>query len=398
MPLEQNKINLLSLFVARGLRSFAAGFLGVIIGLYLLNSLQLSPIIIGSLFAVGAFSTPAISLLVGRLGDLYGRKLVLLVDMLTLPLGIIILMYTRNIILVAVSMAVGGFGMAGGLVGGGVGASVAPVLTALLAENSDGKNRTKIYSLNSQVNTFAGAGGAFVVSLFDYRQLFLLGFLFSILSVLAVLPLEEKFKGIPKRENAQLRTLSGKDRTYIKAFAYTGLLNGIGMGLVSPFIPIIFNQFFHMNNGQIGTLMGIGGLLSGLMFSLTPYLSKRMGLLNLIIYTRAFSSALTLAIPFSPGALIASMLYLISTPIRMVSMPAQSSLQMSLLSEGSRSTGSGINQAARQFPQAISTMITGALINLFPLYVPFVLASAFNYANVYVYLRFFGKIKEANSA
>ncbi len=398
MSIEHSKVNLLSLFIARGLRSFAAGFLGVIIGLYLLNSLRLSPIIIGSLFAVGAFSTPAISLLVGRLGDLYGRKLVLLVDMLTLPLGIIILMYTRNIILLAVSMAVGGFGMAGGLVGGGVGASVAPVLTALLAENSDGENRTKIYSLNSQVNTFAGAGGAFVVSFFDYRQLFLLALFFSIVSVLAVLPLEEKFKGTQKREDAQPLIFSDKDRTYIKAFAYTGLLNGVGMGLVSPFLPIIFNQFFRMSNGQIGALMGIGGLVSGLVFSLTPYLSKRMGLLRLIIDTRAFASALTLAIPFSPSASIASVLYLLSTPLRMVSLPAQSSLQMSLLSERSRSTSSGINQAARQFPQAISTLITGALINLLPLYVPFVIASVFNYANIYVYHRFFGKIREANSA
>jgi len=398
------KRNLFLLFLARGLRSFAAGFLGVIIGLYLLYRIHLSPFWIGGLFAVGALSTPAISLLVGRLGDVYGRKLVLIVDMVTLPLGVAILMLSRNLVLLAFSMALGGFGMAGGLVGGGVGASVAPVLTALLAENTDNRNRTKVYSLNSQINTFAGAAGAFVVSFLGYRELFTLGLVLSSLSVLAILPIEERFRsrpasGVSKEAGKPTAgTLSEKDKFYVKAFAYTGLLNGAGMGLVTPFLTIIFSQFFHMSNSQIGMLMGAGGIISGIAFSFTPLLSKRFGLLRLIIYTRAAASALTLAIPFSPSAGIAAALYLLSTPIRMVSIPAQSSLQMTLLSEGSRSTASGVNQAARQFPQAISTLVAGALLSALPLYVPFFLSSALSYANVYLYLKFFGEIPEANSS
>ena len=394
---DVSKRNVVLLFVSRALRSFAAGFMGVIIGLYLLHVMGMSPVVIGALFAVGAISTPAMSLAVGRLGDVYGRKIVLILDMLALPLGIAILLTSKNLYLLGLSMAIGGFGMAGGLVGGGVGASVAPVLTALLAENTDENNRTKVYSLNSQINTFAGAAGAAIISFMNYRQLFEFGLVLSLLSVLVVLPLKERFSR-PIQGQARTAQLSKSDKKFIKIFAYTGLLNGAGMGLISPFLPIIFNQFFGMSNSQIGFLMSAGGIISGIAFSFTPYLARRMGLVNLIVVTRGLASALTFMIPFSPSSVLASAFYLISTPIRMVSIPAQSSLQMSLIGEGSRSTASGLNQAARQFPQAVSTLVAGALISIMPLYVPFALATAFNYTNVYLYERFFSKLPGAKRA
>lgn len=379
------------LFASRGLRSFAAGFMGVMIGLYLLHSVHLSPFVIGTLFAVGALSTPAVSLLVGRLGDLYGRKLVLEVDMLTLPAGAAILLLTKNVYLLGLSMALGGFGMAGGLVGGGVGASVAPVITALLAENTNSSNRTKIYSINNQVNTFAGAAGALMLSFMGYRSLMELAIILSLASVLAVVPIREKMSRSSRPEGQRV-ALSETDKRYIKAFSYTGLLNGIGMGLVSPFLPIIFNEFFGMSSAQVGQLMSAGGILSGIAFFFTPWLSKRLGLVRLIIATRSVSAALTLLIPFSPSGIVAALLYEISTPVRMVSLPAQSSLQMTIIGESARSTASGINQAARQFPQAISTMLTGAMVDVFPLYVPFLLAGAFNYANVFLYKKYFSQL------
>jgi MFS family permease len=388
--------NVALLFVSRALRSFAAGFMGVIIGLYLLHGIGLSPIAIGALFAVGALSTPAISLLVGRLGDIYGRKTVLIIDMLTLPLGIAILLTTRNVYLLGLSMGLGGFGMAGGLVGGGVGASVAPVLTALLAENSDEKNRTTIYSINSQINTFAGAAGAAIISFASYRLLFEIGLTLSLLSVAFVLPVRERFRRDPLG-NGRPATLSDTDKRFIKIFGYTGLLNGIGMGLVSPFLPIIFNQFFGMNSSQIGFLMSAGGIISGIGYSFSTYLARRLGLVNLIVLSRGIASTLTFLIPFSPSAAVASFLYVVSTPIRMISLPAQSSLQMSLIGEGSRATASGLNQAARQFPQAVSTLLTGFMISALPVYVPFGLAALFNYANSYLYLKFFSRLPGTKS-
>ncbi|MDG7035106.1 MAG: MFS transporter, partial [Nitrososphaerota archaeon] len=112
--------------------------------------------------------------------------------------------------------------------------------------------------------------------------------------------------------------------------------------------------------------------------------------------TRIISATLVIALPFSFSAIMAELLYILFTPLRAISLPAQSSLQMTLLSVKSRSTGSGINQAARLFPSALATIIGGAMLVGLPLATPFVIASGFTYANVYLYLRFFRGVKLAN--
>ncbi|MDG7040023.1 MAG: MFS transporter [Nitrososphaerota archaeon] len=387
--------NLLFLFISRGTRSFAAGFLAVIIGLYFLYSLHISTLLIGVLFAAGALATPVISLIVGRYGDIYGRKKVLMIDMLTMPAAIIIILLTKNYLLLMVATSLGGFGIAGGLVGGGVGASVGPVVSAMLAENTTMKNRTFLFSVNNQISTFAGAAGALIVAFLSYRQLFLLGLVFSFIAFISILPIKESYKPEPQKSGSS-SNLSESDRKIIKIFAYTGIFNGLGQGFITPFLPIIFSEFFHLTNAKIGILVTVGGLISGLAFMFTPYFTNRVGFLKFITITRIISATLVIALPFSFSAIMAELLYILFTPLRAISLPAQSSLQMTLLSVKSRSTGSGINQAARLFPSALATIIGGAMLVGLPLATPFVIASGFTYANVYLYLRFFRGVKLAN--
>jgi len=387
--------NLFFLFLSRGARSFAAGFLAVIIGLYFLYSLHISTLLIGVLFAVGALATPVISLIVGRYGDIYGRKRVLMMDLLTMPVAIIIILLTKNYLLLMVATALGGFGIAGGLVGGGVGASVGPVVTAMLAENTTMKNRTLIFSLNNQISTFAGAAGALIVAFLNYGQLFVLGLIFSIMAFISIFPVKESYKPEPPK-NGSNSNLSESDRKVIKIFAYTGILNGLGQGFITPFLPIIFSEFFHLTDAKIGILVTVGGLISGIAFIFTPYFTNKMGFLRFITFTRIISASLVIALPFAFSPAMAELLYMTFTPLRAVSLPAQSSLQMTLLSVKSRSTGSGINQAARLFPSALATIIGGAMLVSLPLAAPFVIASSFTYANVYLYIKFFRKVQLAN--
>jgi len=103
------------IMLSRVFRSIATGALGVTTGLYLYNVLHLSFTLIGVFFGVGAFSTPLMSLYFGRLGDCYGRKRLLLVTLLFLPLSILILLLTSNYPLLLLAAALGGFGTAGAL-------------------------------------------------------------------------------------------------------------------------------------------------------------------------------------------------------------------------------------------------------------------------------------------
>ncbi|MGC8661400.1 MAG: MFS transporter [Nitrososphaeria archaeon] len=394
--MSQERKNIIYLFISRSFRSFVAGFVAIAISLYFYDVLKLSLILVGVLFTVGAFSTPLISLLVGILGDRYGRKFILLADLLTLPLALAIILLTKNFFALAAASAIGGFGVAGGLVGGGVGASVGPVVTTMLAENTNNENRTFIYSINSVISTFAGAGGALLVSFISFQILFKIGIIISLFSALIILPVTEKFKGFKTMQKKGENSISEKDRRFIKAFAYTGLLNGLSMGLITPYYPIIFHAFFHMTTADVGYLMSLGGIISGAVDIFTPVLTTKMGFLKLITRTRVVSATMMMLIPFSPNFIFASALYLFMTPLRAVSLPAQTSLQMSLISEGRRATSSGLNQATRLLASAVATSAGGTLLALGPLLIPFAIAASFTYGNTALYYYYFAGIPEAN--
>lgn len=394
--MTQETRNIALLFASRSLRSLTAGFVAIAISLYFYDVLKLSIMLVGVLFAAGSFATPLISLLVGVLGDRYGRKTVLIIDLLTLPAALLIVLFTSNFYALALASAIGGFGVAGGLVGGGVGASVGPVVTTMLAENTNDKNRTFIFSLNSILSTFAGAAGALLVSFISFKSLFWIGVILSMASALVVIPVREKYRGLRKSEKRGEMDVSERDKKFIKAFAFTGLLNGLSMGLVTPYYPIIFHAFFHFTTAQIGYLMSAGGILSGVADVFTPYLTNRIGFLRLITRTRIISATMMLLLPFSPAPYIAGALYLIMTPLRAMSIPAQTALQMTLISEARRATSSGLNQAARLLASALATYSGGALMALGPLAVPFGIAAAFTYTNTGVYYYYFSGIPEAN--
>jgi MFS family permease len=82
---------------------------------------------------------------------------------------------------------------------------------------------------------------------------------------------------------------------------------------------------------------------------------------------------------------------------RVISLPTQSSLMMSLVSQDSRSTATGMNQAARLFPSAIAAIFSGFMIDYLALPIPFLLAFIVNIANIYLYKRFFKDIETNDS-
>jgi hypothetical protein len=94
--------------------------------------------------------------------------------------------------------------------------------------------------------------------------------------------------------------------------------------------------------------------------------------------------------------MVALALYIIYIMFRVISLPTQSSLMMNLVSQNSRSTATGINQAARLFPSAIATISSGFIINYLALPIPFFLAFIVNVANIYLYKKFFKDIETNN--
>ena len=387
--MERNKLDIVLLLISRITRSITAGFLSVIIGLYFLH-IGLSLLQIGVLFGIGAFASPLIAFIFSIFADIKGRKIALLITLSLLPMSIAILLATENFYLLALASALGGFGIAGGLIGGGVGAAVAPIQTAILAEKADQENRTKVYSIFTLTSVYAGAGGALLSYIKDYHELFVLGLVLSLISFVVSVPI----KVMPierKREGGE-----NKDKDIIKKFTYTGIFNGIAQGLITPFIPVIFEKFYSLTQAEIGLIVFFGGLVSATAMFLTPYFTELLGFVKFIVITRGISSVLVLIFPFLHLPLLAEIDYVLFTTFRVIALPSQQALMMSLVSERRRATASGINQTARLIPSAVSTTLSGFLLTL-ALSIPFISSFAVNVINLFLYYKFFWNVPEAQA-
>ncbi|AEB95108.1 MFS transporter [Metallosphaera cuprina] len=382
------------LLTSRIMRSVSAGVLAVVVGLYYVNELHLTLFEVGVLFGVGAFLTPLLTLILGFYSDKYGRKRILLITLSFLPISVLILLLTSNFFLLLLSSALGGFGIAGGLVGGGVGATVAPMQTALLTEKIPPEERTKVFSIFTTISSYAGAGGALLSHLPSYRTIFIMALIISGISTLSVIPLRESFKPRVKK----VPTSSG-DKDVIKKFTITGVLNGVSQGLIVPFIPIIFSKTYGLSQSTIGDIVSIGGVVSATLMLSTPSLTKRLGFVRLIILTRSISAVLVLLFPFLSLWYLASIDYIVFTPLRVLSLPAQQALMMNLIGEGRRATVSGANQAGRLIPSAFSTSLSGYLMRAVSIAMPFEIAFLATLINSFLYYSFFRSVdKLANGS
>jgi MFS family permease len=402
-----DKSDIILIILSGIFRSIATGALGIITGLYLYNVLHLSFTLIGGFFGVGAFSVPLMSIYFGRLGDYYGRKKVLLIVLLFLPLSILILLLTSSYPFLLLAAALGGFGTAGALASGSAGAVASPIMNALLADKTNEENRTKVYSLFFLSLGLAGAIGA-LLSHLSYRDGFIIALILSLASLIVILPVKDKYSESLKRtKNSSTYNsinLSESDKRVIKRFIVTGALNGLGQGLVTPFLPLIFEVLLKVPKGEIGNIFFLGGIAAALVSLLTPLITSRLGFVKTIILTRSISTAALILLPFvnmfspilSYDLMLALALYIIYIMFRVISLPTQSSLMMSLVSQDSRSTATGMNQAARLFPSAIATISSGFIINYLALPIPFFLAFIVNIANIYLYKKFFKDIETNN--
>ncbi|MBM4260593.1 MAG: MFS transporter [Deltaproteobacteria bacterium] len=366
------------LLVTCAVRSFAYGFLSVILGLYL-DALGLSAATIGWIFTAALAGGAVMTLLLTSVADTMGRKFLLVVGALLMAAAGVAFAVTSNPWFLAIAAVLGTISPSGKDIG--------PFLSieqAILPQTTDDRNRTTIFSVYNLVGSLAGALGALAVaapSFFLFSQLegyryliwgyvccaLLLAFLFGLLS--------PSVEGARKRDPAAPRAGLNRSRgIVIKLAALFSLDAFAGAFIVQSIMAYWFYLRYNVDLKSLGGIFFGTNVLAALSFLAAPAIARRYGLLNTMVFTHLPSNVLLLLVPLMPSVEWAVAVLLLRHLLSQMDVPTRQSYTMAVVEPDERAASAGVLSVARNVGAAVAPLFTGAILAAPALGLPFLLA------------------------
>ncbi len=380
----------------RAVRSVSAGIIFVVFPYIVKDVLHLGIFMLGIMYASAGAFTAALSIVVGYMADLFGRKRSLYVASALLVVTPLVLLVRVTTATAFISAMLGGISATGAMGAGGVGGVVAPVQNAIIADLSEGRRRTGLISLMSFLGSVTAAGGTLVGGYLGYRDELMVATAFAAVST-ALIP-------FMRLRDIRGSSLSLRSARNAMKFSITGLMNGLTNGLTVPFVVPIFAYIYHAPRSLTSDVVTAASLLATFSMLIAPELERRLGFLRSIIITRALTIPLMLAFPFAGSFWVAAGLYLAYPTLRVIAIPVQQSFLLELTPPDERGRVSGFNQGSRLLFSSVGTFSSSFFFDAgpgseVPTYsVPFMLYAVLTGLNVYLYWAFFSKEEAAVSS
>jgi MFS family permease len=368
------------LLAARGLRSFAYGYLAVVLGIYL-DRLGLGPAEIGLVLTAAIAGSALMTVLWSLVADRVGRR--------------------RTVAIMATLMAVGGALFASAdnigwlLVGAFTGTISATssevgvfqtVEQAILPQTAPDRWRTWLFALYNTLAYFAAAFGSLAaasVAWFAshgldgadaYRPLFWLYAIIGLANLVIYLRLSERVEQARVEGERRFIGVHRSAGIVAKLSALFAVDAFAGALVVQSLIAYWLFLRWQLDVSALSAVFFAVGILSGLSLLAAGWLAQRFGLLNTMVFTHLPSNALLILVPLAPTAWLAVTILLLRTCLSQMDVPTRQSYVMAIVAPDERTATAGITNVARAVASAFSPAITGVAFSAAALGLPFYLA------------------------
>ncbi|MGC1818180.1 MAG: MFS transporter [Casimicrobiaceae bacterium] len=381
---------------ARVARSVAQGVLAVDFALYL-KSLHWSGAAIGSVLAGGLIFGVVMTIAGAVASDRIGRKRFLLAYDAMFALACVAAMVTTNVVVLGAAAVVGAFGR-------GANGSAGPFATlekAWLAQGLDPGTRSRVLSTNATLGFLgmaAGAACAIVPGLMSatmpadraYRPIFAVALLFALICLGLIAMAEDRHVAVdPPGDASAERVVRHKENRNLRLLALANFLQGTGIGLAGPLVSYWFAIRFGIGPRHIAPLIAAGFLLAAASSQATVPLSRRYGLMRVIVTLRVCALALLFAFPFAPNLAAAVGIFLLRNTLNRATNGPRSAITASLVRNRRLGLAGMISSISRQIPRSVGPLVAGALFDSGMLAAPFVIGAAFQAGYLWLYQRSF---------
>jgi MFS family permease len=359
-------------------RSFAYGFLSVVLGLYL-DAIGLTTTAIGWIFTAALAGGAVMTMVITALADSFGRKMLLILGAALMAIAGWVFAVSNNPILLAVAAIFGTISPSGKEVG--------PFLSieqAILPQTTEDQHRTTVFSAYNLIGSLFGAVGALAVGLPSFLSLpqmtgyrFLVwGYVLCAVMMMVLFGLLSPTIEAKSKTTSQTRKIGvEKSRGIVAKLAALFALDAFAGGFIVQ--SIVAYWFYLSYETDLNTLGGIffgTNLLAAFSFLAAPAIARRFGLLNTMVFTHLPSNVLLLLVPLMPNLKLAVVMLLVRNLLSQLDVPTRQSYTMAVVDPDERAASAGILSVARNAGAAIAPLFTAPVLSVPSLGLPFLLA------------------------
>jgi len=356
------------LYTVAFLRALATGMIGVLLGVYLAQ-LDLSPSSIGLIVGLGLGGGATAALLAAIAGDRFGRRRSLItLSILGAAGGAVVAAAHRPVVIGVAAF----LGMLNGM---GRDRGAALVLDqAILPATARDEDRTRAFAWYNVLQDAGHALGSLLAVLPAAMKSLLgvaepdafrsaIGFYALILLVTAILYLRlssaiEVDRALPRRR------ISVESRRVLFRISSLFALDSLGGGfLTAALLSFFFYERFGVGVGTLGPLFFGARVANALSHLAAAWLSKRIGLVNTMVFTHIPSSLLLLTVAYAPSFPVAAILFLLREGLVEMDVPTRQSYVMAMVRPEERTFASGVTNLVRMGAWAVAPSFAGLFMS-----------------------------------
>ena len=353
-------------FVAKAIRTFCYGSLGVLFPIYL-TQLGVDAKGLGLALTLTLLSSALMTYGVRRPSQKYGPRAVLVLLAALTILSALLFLFFSNPWVIVLAAALGNFAVGSGETG--------PFLSmdqVVLAKDTARHQLTGVMSSYNLVGYAASALGAALVGSASVP----VHLLFSIFLVAGILQIG--LYALMQSETIPRESVSHpKDMPSLPILRKLAVLFGLdafaGGFVLQSIVLYWFHVRFGLALGPLGWISFGTQLCTGISLLLAPWLAKRFGLVRTMIFSHLVSNVLLIAVAFAPVVWLAVVLLLSRHLLSQIDVPTRQSFLMHVVQDHEREHAATVTNMSRTLAQAISPSLTGWVMQAIALSAPFAL-------------------------
>lgn len=369
------------ILASRIARGIGYGFFSVDLAIYL-SLLGFGEIRVGIILAAALLSAATFTILAGILERKIGRKSVLAIFAVMMSAAGLLFTLSTNYFVLLLAASFGTANVTGSELG-----PFLSVEQAIIPQTCSQQRRTSAFATYSLCGTLASSAGALLsgfpsvlqsygLSLQDaFKPVFgLYAFAGGVTLVLYMFLSAGVEAPSSPSKFAENKLMSLGTRRIVARLSGLFAVDSFGGGFV---LQSIVSYWFFVRYGaslwQISLIFSASGLLAALSFPIAAGISRRIGLVNTMVFTHLPSNVLLMLVPLAPNLGGAIAFYLARMSLSQMDVPTRQSYIAAIVGPKERTLAAGVTNISRNLAQASSPTLSEYALRFISLSSPFLI-------------------------